>query len=391
MGASASSSTPRSTLAWRWPRLRLKTALALLGFGVALGLLMGSASWLALRGSGSAIPTSRPFLWELTGVLSAMLLLPIVQTAVLNAPIPPPVGQGAARAWTRLLGLHLGAFLIFSPLHILLMLGSRHALYPLLGWGSYDFGPLPLHVPMEVLKNLLGYVVTAWVLTFYAVWRERQEHALREVQLEGELRTAQLRAVMGQLDPHFLFNALNTVSAVMYEDLAKTDRLLSDLGLLLRSSLERGSAPTWTLAEERAYTERFLAVMRIRLGERLQIRWELAPGLEQLPVPRFSLQALVENALKHNQDRTEGLEIRLRALREAGALLLEVEDTGRGFMEQAQGPRGPGLGLSGLQQVLALLYGTEARLERGAGPEGGARVRVWLPLSSGQASLEARP
>jgi two-component system LytT family sensor kinase len=389
MEAAASSPPPYHPPPWRWPRIRLRPALALLGFGVALGLWMGSTAWLAMQTDGSSVPASRPFFWELTGVLSAMPMVLIQLTAVLNAPLPPTSGPGAARAWARLVGLHLVAYLLFSAGHITLMLASRHLLYPLLGWGPYDHGSLWTRVPMEAQKNLMAYGITAVVFTLYGVWQERQARALREAQLEGELRSTQLRALMGQLDPHFLFNALNTVSAVMYEDLAKTDRLLSDLGLLLRNSLERGSAPTWTLAEERGHTERFLALMLARLGERIRIRWELEPGLEALQVPRFALQALVENSLKHNQDRTEGLELRLRARREVGDLLLEVEDTGRGFTAQPLSTRGPGLGLSGMRQVLGLLYGPEGRLELGEGAEGGARVRLWVPLSSGHGSREA--
>lgn len=388
MEAAALSPPPYHAPPWRWPRIRLRPALALLGFGLALGLWQGTTVWLALKTDGSSVPAARAYFWELTGVLSAFPMLPVLLTAVINAPLPAP-GRGMARAWARLLGLHLGAFLLYSAGHISLMLGSRHLLSPLLGWGPYNHGWLWTRVPMEAQKDLVGYTIIAAVLTFYGVWRERQARALREAQLEGELRSTQLRALMGQLDPHFLFNALNTVSAVMYEDLAKTDRLLSDLGLLLRNSLERGSGPTWTLAEERVHTERFLALMVARLGERLRIHWALEPGLEAHQVPRFALQALVENSLKHNQDRTGRLEVWLRARREAGALVLEVEDTGRGFTAQPPTTRGSGLGLSALRQVLELLYGGEGRLELGKGVEGGARVQLWLPLAAVQAPREA--
>lgn len=391
MEAPAALPLPSHAPAWQWPRIRLRPALALLGFGVALGLWLGSTTWLEMKIHGSSVPASRPFFWELTGALSALPMVPIQLTAILNAPLPPMSGRGVARTWARLLGLHLGAFLLFSSGHITLMLLSRHLLHPLLGWGSYDHGALWARIPMEAQRDFVGYVVTASVITLYGIWRERQARALREAQLESELRSTQLRALMGQLDPHFLFNALNTVSAVMYEDLAKTDRLLSDLGLLLRNSLERGTGPTWTLAEEQVHTERFLALMLARLGERIRIHWELEPGLESFLVPRFALQTLVENSFKHNQDRTEGLEIRLRARREARALLLEVEDTGRGFTAQPLSTRGPGLGLSGMRQVLGLIYGPEGRLELGAGAEGGARVQLWLPRSSARASQEAPP
>ncbi|ATB42209.1 sensor histidine kinase [Cystobacter fuscus] len=375
---------------WRWPVLRAREALALLGFGVAVGLWLGSTVWLTMRADGSTVPWTRPFLWELTGALAAFPLLPMVQTAILNAPSPRASGRSRGAAWGRFLGIHLGTWLLYTSLHILLMVGSRNLLYALLGWGSYDYGHLGFRVPMEAQKDLIVYVLAYAGLTVYAAWKERQENALREARLEGQLKAAQLRTLMGQLNPHFLFNALNTISSVMYEDLAKTDRLLSDLGLLLRESLERGTGPTWPLADERKHTERFLALMQARFGERLRVRWELEPGLEPLPVPRFALQLLVENALKHNQEQLTGLEVRLRAWSEGGALLLEVEDTGRGLARPSLATHGAGLGLTGLRQALELLHGPEGHLELGAGPEGGARVRIRVPVTRAR-SEEALP
>ncbi|WP_239470616.1 sensor histidine kinase [Archangium violaceum] len=344
--------------------------LALFGLLLAMGLWQGSAVRLNLLGDGSRQPWSRPFLWELTGSLSAWLCLPIIRVAVLNAP-GPRVG------WARFLGLHGVAFLLYTALHITVMVGSRHLLYPWLGWGAYEYGPLVFRVPMEVQKDLIGYAVVATVWSFLDTMRERQARALHAARLEGELRTAQLQSLTGQLNPHFLFNALNTVSAVMYEDLSRTDRLLSDLGQLLRASLEH-AGPTWTLAEERTHTQRFVDILTARFGERLRVRWEVAPGLEPVQVPRFALQTLVENAVKHNQDRREPLEVRIRARGEGGGWALEVEDTGRGLGEPSPAG-GTGVGLEHLTRVLALLHGERARLERGSGPEGGARVTLLLP------------
>lgn len=375
---------------WHWPSLRARPALALLGFGVAVGLWQGGTVWFALRASGNSTPWSRPFLWELTGALSACVLLPILQTAVLNAPGPRASETGRGAAWGRFLGIHLGAFLLYTSLHVLLMASSRHLLYALLGWGPYDYGRLAFRVVMEAQKDLITYVLATSGLAAWGAWKERQERALREARLEGQLKAAQLQALMGQLNPHFLFNALNTISSLMYEDLERTDRLLSDLGLLLRESLERGTGPTWPLGEERRHTERFLALMQARFGERLRVHWELEPGLEPVPVPRFALQLLVENALKHNQDPLTGLEVRLRAWREGAALLLEVEDTGRGLTRPSLAPHGSGIGLSGLRQALELLHGPEGHLELGAGPEGGARIRIRVPVTRTRAG-EALP
>jgi two-component system LytT family sensor kinase len=361
-------------VAWRWPRIRLRPALALLGLAAAIGVWQGSAVRFAMLGNGSDLPWSRPLLWEITGALAAWLCLPIIQTAVLNAP-GPRVG------WARFLGIHAAIFPVFSTVHITIMVGSRHVLYPLLGWGAYDYGPLTFRIPMEVQKDLIAYAGVAALWSMVNAWRERQSQVLRAAQLESELKEARLQSLTGQMDPHFLFNALNTVSAVMYEDLDRTDRLLSDLGQLLRASLD-STGPTWTLAEERAHAHRYVELLAARFGERLQVRWDIAPALDGARVPRFALQTLVENAVKHNQDRPGPLEVRIRA-QETGdgkgaGWLLEVEDTGRGLAEQSPAA-GPGVGLAHLDRILVLLYGERARLERSSGPEGGARVTLRLP------------
>ncbi|RKG64331.1 sensor histidine kinase [Corallococcus exercitus] len=361
---------------WRWPQLRVRTALKLLAFGLALGVWQGSAVRLSqLMGShpGHWAPA---FIWEVTSALTITLLLPIPMTAVLNAP-------SLRVGWARFLGIHAAAFVLFTSLHVAVMAGLRHAVYALLELGDYDLGPPAYALPMEAQKDLVTYGLSCAVIALLYEWQARQARALHAAELEGELRAAQLQSLTGQLHPHFLFNALHTIGSVMYEDLSRTDRLLSDLGQLLRASLER-TEPTWTLAEERGHTERFVALLAARFGDRLEVCWDVAPGLESQRVPCFALQTLVENAVKHNQDRVGVLEVRIRARAEADRWALEVEDTGRGFGAPSPAS-GPGVGLTQLGRVLTLLHGDRARLERGAGPEGGARVTVWLPREAAQA------
>ncbi|HZI10473.1 MAG TPA: histidine kinase [Myxococcus sp.] len=367
MSTPASEDTPAH---WRWPRIRLRPALALFGLCLGIGLWNGLVVCLTILGDGDTVPGPQPFVWEVTGALAFWAVLPVIQTVVLNAP-SPRIG------WARFLGLHAAGCALYTTLHIAVMVPPRYPLYRLFGWGEYDYGMLAFRLPMEAQKDFFAYAVAATVLSLLNAWRERQARALRTAELEGELRAAQLQALTGQLHPHFLFNALHTISSVMYEDLARTDRLLSDLGGLLRASLERREA-TWTLAEERAHAERFVGLLAARFGDRVAVRWDVAPGLERARVPCFSLQTLVENAVKHNQDRREALDVLIRAREDGAGWRLEVEDTGRGF-GQASPAAGPGVGLAHLERILALLHGGRARLERGEGAAGGARVSLWLP------------
>jgi two-component system, LytTR family, sensor kinase len=352
----------------RWPVLRLVPALVVFGLALVVGVWQGVTVILAMRTDGDTTPWAEPMLWEITGVLAAAACIWIPMTAVLNAPI-------ARRL--QFVAIHLAAFAMYVPIKESLMLAQRYALYPLLGWGSFHYRYTAEHLAMEAMKDALGYAVMATAYSLYRVSRERQERALREARLAAELRETRLQALAGQLNPHFLMNALNTISSTMFEDLARTDHLLADLGTVLRAGFEAGSA-TWTFAEERAHTARFVALLEARFTDRLRVEWDVQAGLDALRVPRFALQVLVENAVKHNQDRPEPLALRIHAGRAGDAVELVVDDTGRGFAIPSPAP-GAGHGLRHLAEVLALLYGERAHFAREASPEGGARARISLP------------
>lgn len=374
-------------MGWTWPRIERRTALVMLAAFTVFGLLQGNTAWLAMQADGDAVPWTRVYLWELTGTLSAYVWSWIPCAAAKNAPRP-----GGRRA--RFVAIHAGGYLAFAVLHTSTMIGSRLALYPLLGWGSYRYGAPALRLSMEWHKLLLAYVALAVGYGLFTAWRDAQRRALRDARLKAELRDAQLRALVGQLNPHFLFNALNTISAVMYVDLARTDRLLADLGQMLRASLARDAGPTWSLAEERAHTEHFLAVMVARFGDRLRVTWRVDEGADRIQVPRFALQLLVENAIKHNADSTAPLAIEITARRAGDRVEVEVADDGRGFGASAAdgaspgtGPdpgtgTGTGTGLARLREALALCHGAAAALVIEDGPRGGARVRLSLPAEA---------
>jgi LytS/YehU family sensor histidine kinase len=288
--------------------------------------------------------------------------------AAFNAPWPP-------RPWGRFLVLHGAGALLFWGLHVLGMWGLRTAIYRVAGWGAYDYGDLWYRAPMEGGKDLLGFALLAFLFHAWEARRLRQQRELAVARLEAELREARLQALAAQLDPHFLFNALNTLSSVMYEDVGRADRLLSALGLMLRDAL-RSSGPTWTLARELEHQEHILAFTAARFGDRVRATVEADPGLGAAEVPRYALQRLVENAVKHNGDRPgRPLHVAVRARRGEGGLRLEVEDDGAGF--PAQGANG--VGLENLRASLALLYGGGGALAWGNGPAGGGRVVVTLP------------
>ena len=352
---------------WQWPRLRGRWVFWTGAFFLLNALWRALVVVLDLRASGNGTPWPEPFLWELTSGVVVWLLIPLVQVVVLNAP------------WRdrglRFLALHLGGAVAFWLLHVAGLWSLRLVLYPRLGWGAYHYGEILPRVLMEGGKDLFTFATFAAVLHALEARRARQARELATARLETELREARLQALAAQLDPHFLFNALNTLSSVMYEDLGKADRLFAALGQMLRDTLE-ASGPTWTLARERAHLDAFLAFAEARFGDRLRVVQAWDPGLGDLMVPRLVLQRLVENALKHNAEAAgRVLALEVEARRRGADLWLRVADDGAGFAPGSE----EGVGLSNLRRSLGLLHGDRARLDLDSAPGGGARITLLLP------------
>lgn len=357
--------------AWSWPRIRLRWALlaGLFFFLNALRLALTVA--LDLKASGSTTPWQEPLVWELTSGFLVWAMVPLAQAAALNAP-------WKRVRWGRFTAIHLGAAALFWVLHVAGMWTLRTAVYRVAGWGAYDYGDILFRAPMEGLKDLIAFAAFATLFHVLAQRRRRVEQELASAQLESDLREARLQALSAQLDPHFLFNALNTLSAVMYEDLGKADRLLGDLGQMLRDGLEAGGA-TWSLGRELHHLAHYLAFVDARFGDRVRVEQVIAAGLGSFEVPRFALQRLVENALKHNESEAgRQLCIAVEAWQEGESVRLSVRDDGVGFAATEV----PGLGLGNLRHSLELLHGGQASLEVRKPKEGGAEVVLKLPMET---------
>jgi LytS/YehU family sensor histidine kinase len=208
--------------------------------------------------------------------------------------------------------------------------------------------------------------------------REAAEREQAAARLETSLSEARLAALRDQIDPHFLFNTLNSVSVLALRgDREGVTRVVAALGNLLRRSLDGGRAQEVPLAEELAMLEHYLEIQAIRFGERLTIERDIDPAAGQALVPSMITQPLVENAVQHAVAPTPGpARVAIRAHREGGSLRLEVSDSGPGFAGAA--PR-EGIGLGNTRARLAQLYGAGHSLDLGPSPEGGARVVVRLP------------
>jgi len=223
------------------------------------------------------------------------------------------------------------------------------------------------------------------VLSGIFFWRERSavaDAALarereRSERVEREAVTANLRALQAQIEPHFLFNTLANLDALIQTDPPRARSMLGHLNDYLRATLAATRRERSTLADEFALLRGYLEVQRMRMGERLRFRLELPEALAQADLPPLLLQPLVENALKHGlEPKVEGGEVKVSAREEGGRLVLEVADTGLGKANGATG--GTGVGIANVRARLAAAY-AGAKLEAGMNPAGGYTVRLSVP------------
>lgn len=357
--------------------LRSKTARVLalwLGLVLILGLLLFAYHYLevlAMRGPDSPL---RPLINELTGALAGGLMFFPVRWLVRRLPL-------TRGSWPRRLPLYLLALIALGAGATSLNWELRSLLYPLAGLGPYDYGVMPLRYFMEFPLQAVGFTLLVLGIHAYDALEGARQRELRAAQVEGSLARAQLRNLRLQLQPHFLFNALNTISATMYEDPAAADEMLAQLAELLRSSLRTAQTDEVPLSEELAVLDQYLAIMRARFGERLAVAIETDPGLAGALVPSMILQPLVENAIRHgNAERAGRGAVAVRTRREGERLVLEVEDDGPGDARRNGHRTDSGVGLAATAERLHLLYGNDQSFSAGDGANGGFLARATLPL-----------
>ena len=199
-----------------------------------------------------------------------------------------------------------------------------------------------------------------WVL-FYVALTSRRRFQEKEIRLQLSLREAELRALEAQVNPHFLFNALNSVRALVIENPAQAQDMITRLASLLRANLHRDLNHMVPLAAELELALDYLALESVRFEDRLRVESAVDPAAAQVLVPPMLLQTLVENALKHGIARLpEGGDLAIRARIERERLVLEVENTGR---LADSGTEATQLGLRNARERLRILFGDRARLE----------------------------
>jgi hypothetical protein len=229
--------------------------------------------------------------------------------------------------------------------------------------------------------NLAGIFVL-WSAVYFGVLavREHKSRALREAELARALQASELRLLKSQLNPHFLFNALNSVRALIADEPARAQSAVTELARTLRYTLSSGQGELVTLEQELATVQDYLALEALRLGERLRLEVDVAPQARKLRIPVMLLQTLVENAIKHGiAELPAGGVLRISARTAGGNLLLEVENP---RPEVRTEHAGEGIGIANAQRRLHLLFGPDATLNLDLSQGARALARVSLPLTA---------
>jgi sensor histidine kinase YesM len=284
--------------------------------------------------------------------------------------------------WRLRVALHLVAGTVFSLVWILLRAAAAHLLVPLLGVEK-PFGEILRYVLVATFFfNVLVYWVVVTGTHAVAYYRDFRERERRVLELESRLTSARLQALRMQLNPHFLFNALNGIGTLMYRDVDAADAMLVKLATLLRHSLDRGDQPTVRLRDELDFLDRYLDLEQMRFPDRLRVVRDIQPGALDRVVPTLVLQPLVENAIKHGiEPLTRPATVTLRAqILPDDSLQLVVLDDGRGLPSgSGPAPHREGIGTSNTRRRLLQLYGALARFELSAVPSGGTQALIVLP------------
>jgi signal transduction histidine kinase len=309
---------------------------------------------------------------EGTGAFGSFVLSGLVFLAWRKAPLRGP-------AFWRRLPAYLLFGLVLSAVNTSFMWASRTAIFPTVGLGAYDYGAMPLRYLMEAPSALIGFAMMLGALWLGEEIVARRRQATAQSELERALAESQLHSLRLQLQPHFLFNALNTISAQLHEDPRGADRLIGRLSELLRVSFRATDRMTVPLHEELALLDAYAELMRARFGSRLDLRIESDPAAADAVLPPLLLQPLVENAVRHGAlERSGHARIALRIHVSGYGLVVTVHDDGPGA-PAGRDPMASGTGLSTTARRLALLYGASARLTAHNAAAGGFEVRIELP------------
>src|SRR5438067_2144956 len=339
------------------------------GVWTLVGLFFASQLYVYFARTEKAVPFAKSVAWQVLAVYVFAVSTPLVLWLARRFRIE-------RSNWRRRIAVHLLAGTAFAVLW-----AACHVTID-----SFFSGESRLLAPFNLARNvfvmldkeLLVYFIIV-LISHAAVYYQRYR--------EGELRAsqAQLQALKMQLHPHFLFNALHAISALVHRDPEAADKMIARLGDFLRLTLDSSATQEVPLRRELEFLNCYLEIERVRFNDRLTTSVEVDPRVLDCRVPNLILQPLVENAIRHGvSQRTAAGHVRVRAERRGDVLRLQVTDNGAGLSTVAaaharRATKG-GVGLSNTRARLQQLYGSAYRFELSDDPRGGVTATLEIPL-----------
>jgi len=361
----------------RWRRRWMGVAL-ICGIWLFIGIVFTLQGYFTSYRSERPVKLVDSLYLQMTWAVAWAFATPLVLLAASRLPIE-------RNNWIRSVLLHIPICLVLSVLvttlgRVLIWLNFGYRIGRPLTYESVENFVVANF--SEGIGIYLLIAVTSYAFSFYRRFREGQ---LRTLQLEAQLSQAQLHALKMQLHPHFLFNTLHSISALLNKDPQSARQMITRLGDFLRLTLENSGAQEVTLQKEMEFLSCYLEIERIRFQDRLVTRMELDEKTLDAKVPNLILQPIVENAIRHGiaPRSTPGL-IEIEAKQLGSALRIQVRDNGPGISDHRTSDNlfKKGLGLTNTETRLARLYGTAHRFDLRNNPEGGLVVTLEIPFHS---------
>lgn len=347
-----------------------------LAFWSAYALLDSAGSLAIQKAYGQTPAFVHLLIWNFADAYAWVFLTPLIY-AIASRYI------FSREAWKTSLAVHVAIAITISAVVAWLLIHMNMAL----NWAdtSSPFSARLLDLGLEILPRCLVTMGIAHVLGYYIRLGHRE---LESSRLETKLAQAQMAILRSQLEPHFLFNTLNSIAALTRKDPESAETMTLKLAALLRVSLECIGSQEVPLRQELQFLQSYLDIQQTRFRDRLTVRMEIDPSLLSTPIPSLILQPLVENSIRHGiaASAAPGF-IQISAIQDRGSMRIEVADNGHG-MACAEAEEHEGLGLRNTKARLQQLYGINHRFEIESTPGVGCRVILGMPFPSSSLAKE---
>lgn len=354
---------------------RLRLGVGLLMLSTALGLLTFTDRYLSRVAGGRPTELFRVLFEEMSGAWAAALLVPLMVWLARRLTVSGP-------RWPVHLGLHLACAIGVGSLHTALSALLKTLLVYLPGISDSGYTPELQRYFLALPNQVIVYALVVAITHQIDRYRMARNRELESERLRVSLTEAQLEALRRQLEPHFLFTTLNSVSELIYSRPSAAEEMIRRLGALLKHAFATSREHEASLAEELRVLDLYLDIMRLRFAERLFVQIDVPDDLRGMRLPRLLLQPLLDSALRRSDDPGHTLlAVKLQAREHGGRLLLQVSDQGGGTDSE------PDIGLDNAAERIRRLYGEGYGMRRESAAEG-SRLTVELPLLPGPAPLQ---